>query len=120
MNFDRRRSLRLPVDLTVQWHRGWRHVMAKVHDINLQGLFILTDEKVELNHVLELSVALPTGPISFMAVSRFCGLGKWGQGIGAEIHVIAPCDRETWIAYYRKRHEQAMKALPPALAAQLS
>lgn len=112
MNLDRRRSLRIPVDLTVQWRRGWRHAVSKVHDINANGLFLMTDEVVPVNQLMELIVALPRGPLSFLAVSRFCGKAKWGNGIGVEIHVIAPAERDEWLRFYRERLARAVRSLP--------
>ncbi len=119
MSLERRRSLRLPVDLPVQWLRRGKQLPLRAHDINSDGLFLLTPYEVPHNYLMDLEVALPTGKITFTAVARFCGPSTWGLGIGVEIHVISPTDRYAWLRFYRTRQERAMRALPASVAQML-
>lgn len=120
MSADRRRTPRLQCDLPVQWKRGWRDVLARACDMNADGIFIRTDETVELNHMVDVTVTLPTGKVTFMGVARFVGATRHGRGIGVSIHVISKEDRERWSAFYQSKLRDLVDAMPAAVSRHLA
>ena len=104
----------------MQWKRGWRDVDARAADMNADGIFIRTDETVELNHMVDISVTLPTGKVTFMGVARFVGSTRHGRGIGVSIHVISKEDRERWLAFYRGAVRDLVETLPAAVQRHLA
>ncbi len=112
MTFDRRRSLRLPVELPAIWRRSGRNIEVRVHDISAEGLLVLTEQRIDIDHVMDLSVSIPSGLVRFVAVARFCGPSKWGPGVGARIHAMDRNDRDRWLRFYRERLERAARAVP--------
>lgn len=116
MSPERRLSLRLPVDLAAIWRRKGRNIDVRVHDISAEGLFLLTPQTIDVAHVMDLAVALPSATIRFVAVARFCGDSKWGPGVGARIHAIERHDRDRWLRFYRERLDRAARAFPAVAA----
>src|SRR5262249_24771791 len=82
---NRRRSIRILADLPVRWKRGRQLVSARIVEINEDGLFFETAEHIAPSQLFEITIDLPSGPVSVSAVSRVCGPTKRGTGIGAQI-----------------------------------
>jgi hypothetical protein len=99
---NRRRTLRVPGGCSADWHRGRRNVAAQVVNLNAHGMLLRTDETIPVNQMMDLVVHLPTGDVSFMAVSRYVGETRWGHGIGVEIRVASPADQVRWTMHYRE------------------
>lgn len=112
---NRRRSLRVPQDLSVEWKRGARHVEARAANISAHGVLIRTDEGVAVNQVMDLVVHLPGHSVSFLGVSRFVGDTRWGHGVGASIHVMSSEDQVRWASYYERVAAQRVASLPPSV-----
>src|SRR5262245_58966519 len=90
-----RRSSRLVVQLPMRWCRGDGEVVATTaSDVNEHGMYMRTAVRVEVGTTLKLEVVLPSGPIPFVGVARFCGTTVTGAGIGIEIDRVGPSDRE--------------------------
>ncbi len=119
MEVDRRRSIRAPCSLPVEWQRDRRLVRATAKDLNRDGLFVEVPTVIFLNQVVELTVTLPTVAISFLAVSRFCGRTRQGHGVGFSVHVMAPEDRRIWDAHYEVELELMLRRLPDPVARML-
>jgi len=112
MSSDRRRTLRVHCDLPVEWRRSGRTVTGRARDLNGDGLFIETDDEIELDHIVDLVVMLPTGPVSFIAVARYARTSRHGRGIGVSIHVMSNEDRARWSAYYRHALRRVLETVP--------
>ncbi len=101
MRSNRRRTARCECDLVVVWKRGGLNLRGHVRDVSADGLFVETNATIPLNHVMDVLVDLPSGPVSMLVVSRQCGRTARGQGIGASIFAIEPTERARWTAHYR-------------------
>lgn len=119
MSADRRRSPRVPCDLPVLWKRGWRTTPLRVLDLNADGVFIATSDKIDLNFLMDLVITLPDGDLSFLGVARFLGATRHGRGVGVAIHGITPEDRKRWQVFYRTEVHKMIDAMPPAIAVHL-
>jgi hypothetical protein len=86
-------------DLLATWRRGPRTVVARVADVNADGLFLVTAEQIDVNQVMDLVVALPDGAIQFLAVSRH--LETSPHGIGVSIHAMTSDEKSRWRRYCR-------------------
>ena len=102
MNALRRRTPRVPSEAQVVWRRRGRSLSARIGNLNANGLFVVTDETIPLNQVMDLIIALPQGSTSFFAASRFVGASQVGAGIGCTIAIAAPEDQARWVAHYRE------------------
>jgi len=69
---------------------------------NLHGMFIETAHHVELNYIVDLTIAMPWGPMACIVVPRFCGDSLDGHGLGVELRVMDGGDRELWNSHYRR------------------
>lgn len=67
-----------------------------------------------VNYLIDVTIAMPWGPVDFTAVPRFVGLTPIGAGLGLEFHVMDKSDRELWAAHYRRglALERVMGRLP--------
>lgn len=99
---NRRRTPRIAGNVRVTWRRGARTVELRAINVNAHGMLLRTEETIAINHVMDLTVHLPGGDASIMAVSRFCGDTQWGHAIGVAIHVVAPNDQAAWLRYYNE------------------
>lgn len=97
-----RRSERLPVELVVTWRRAGRSIPCVVVDVNAHGLFVRSDEIVELGSLMHLCVELPGRAIEMFATARFVGHSVSGRGIGAEILLIDDVGQRHWYALYER------------------
>jgi hypothetical protein len=102
-----RRSPRVTCSLPVRWTRWRQQLTGEVRQCNVHGMFIVTDHDAPLGFMMDLTIELPTGPISCTAIPKFCGEAANGKGIGVELHVMDSGDRDMWHTYYRRaRSEQ--------------
>ena len=85
---------------------------ARVRDLTCDGLFLGLPAVVPLGQIMDLVVALPTGPVELLGVSRFCGRTRMGRGIGIAIHAIAPDHRARWDAHYQVALEEMLRRMP--------
>jgi len=99
---NRRRTPRVPGSIPVTWRRGGRLIQVNTINVNAHGLLLQTEETIPLNQLMDLAAELPSGPVSFLAVSRFVGQTKWGHAIGVSIHVASARDQEAWLKFYRE------------------
>ena len=97
----KRRSRRVPCDVTVSWMRRGVAVPAVAADINEHGMFIRTSLAAHAGELLQLVVHLPDGALTCCVIARFVGESESGRGIGAELFVIAEGDRRRWSRHYR-------------------
>ncbi len=91
------------------WKRGRHPVETRLRDLSADGMFLQTEAPFPVNQVMDLLIALPSGPVSVLAVSRLCGTTQHGTGIGASILAMEPLERARWIAHYRHALDQAAK-----------
>jgi len=97
-----RRSPRVACALPVHWRRYRTQLTGEVRCCNVHGMFIATDHDVPLGYLIDLTIELPTGPISATAIPRYVGDKPDGHGIGVELHVMDSSDRELWSSFYRQ------------------
>jgi hypothetical protein len=98
-----RRSLRVECVMPVTWvRRRHQNQVGQVTRCNLHGMFIESPHHVDLNYVVDLTIAMPWGPMSCIVVPRFCGDSLEGRGLGVELHVMDAGDRELWNHHYRR------------------
>lgn len=98
-----RRSLRVDCSLPVRWvFRRHQPRAGHVTLCNLHGMFIATSFEVDVNYILDVTIQMPWGPLSAIVVPKFCGHGLEGHGLGVELRVIDPGDRELWNHHYRR------------------
>src|SRR5687768_3894703 len=99
---NRRRTPRIDGAIAIRWRRGTKVITARTINLNAHGLLLQTDETIPLNQLMDLAAELPTGSVSFTAVSRFVGDTQWGHAIGVQIHVASAKDQEAWLKFYRE------------------
>jgi hypothetical protein len=104
--------MRIRSDLPVVWRRGKRSIATRLRDLNADGMMVESDEEFPLYQCMDISVELPTGPVSMMVVSRTCGTTKQGRGIGVSILAMDHQERLRWTSYYRAALEKAVAKLP--------
>jgi hypothetical protein len=104
----RRRTERISATLPVSWkHRG-KPVQAIAADINEHGMFIKTEVPVDPGQLLQISIALPDGPLSAFITVRFVGATQQGQGFGAELFLMMDDARDRWSQHYRAARMQLL------------
>lgn len=113
MDHLRRRTPRVPSAAQVLWRRRGRSLPARIGNLNANGLFVVTDEIIQLNQVMDLIIELPQGSTSFFAASRFVGPSPAGAGIGCSIAIAAPEDQARWVAHYRECAARVTGVVPP-------
>jgi hypothetical protein len=111
MTPNRRRTARCACDLATIWKRGRTPVIGAIRDVSIDGMFLATEAKVPVNQVMDLSIELPTGTVSLLAVSRQCSKTRHGSGIGLTIFAMEPNERKLWVDYYRGVMAEAQR--PP-------
>jgi len=99
---NRRRTPRILGTIPVTWRRGARVITTRTINVNAHGMLLQTSETIPVNQLMDLAAELPTGPVSFMAVSRFVGETQWGHVIGVSIHVASANDQAAWLRFYRE------------------
>jgi len=98
-----RRTERVSVQLSVTWNRAGRTIACSALDINAHGMFISTDQIVEHESLMHLSVQLPDREIPMFVTARYVGRTASGQGIGVEIFLIDDISRSHWMSHYEAR-----------------
>jgi hypothetical protein len=116
MQANRRRTLRVHCELTASWKRGRKVIETRVRDVNADGLLLLTDDEYPVNQMMDLTITLPSGPVSVVAVSRLCGTTRHGRGIGVSILAMDQLDRAEWNRYYRTTLEDELGRLPETVS----
>ncbi len=95
-----RRTERIAVDLPVVWTRGGRTLECRASDINAHGMFICTNEVVEVGSLMHVVVRLHDHTVDMYVTARYCGRTASGHGIGVEIFLIDDVSQCHWIAFY--------------------
>ena len=116
VSINRRRTMRIRTDLPVVWKRGRRSIATRLRDMSADGMLLETDEDFPLQTCMDLTIELPTGPVTLMAVSRLCGTTKLGRGIGVSILAMDHRERSRWTAFYRAALKEAVGNLPPSVS----
>jgi hypothetical protein len=116
MPANRRRTMRVHCELPATWKRGRRVVETTVRDVNADGLLVATEEDFPVNQMMDLTITLPSGPVSLLVVSRLCGNTRHGRGIGASILAMEPYDRVSWNRHYRSTLADELGRLPATVA----
>ena len=98
-----RRTERVSVQLNVTWNRAGRTIPCSALDINAHGMFISTDQIVEHESLMHVSVQLPDIEIPMFVTARYIGRTASGQGIGVEIFLIDDISRSHWMTHYEAR-----------------
>jgi hypothetical protein len=104
-----RRSPRVTCTLPAHWKRHRQRITGDVLVCNEHGMFIQTEHEADIGYLIDVTVEMPSGPISFTAVPRYvgdAGDGR-GHGIGVEVHVMEYGDRARWSAHYRRQLARA-------------
>jgi len=116
MSAERRRTPRVPCDLPVEWRRGGKTLACRARDCNADGVFLSTAHTAELDHVMDVTLTLPDGPLSVLGVARFVGATRHGRGIGMAFHVLDRDDRARWHAFHRAALDAMIAAMPEPVA----
>lgn len=98
-----RRTERVSVQLSVTWNRAGRAIACSALDINAHGMFISTDQIVEHESLMHLSIKLRDIEIPMFVTARYVGRTASGQGIGVEIFLIDDISRSHWMSHYEAR-----------------
>jgi len=101
MTSDRRRNYRAPVDLEVTWRRRNERFQLQAIDLSPRGMLLLTDAPVDLQFVMDLRVALPSGAVVVFGVVRFAGQTRFGRGVGVSLMSMTDEENARWWAFYR-------------------
>jgi hypothetical protein len=112
--------MRIRSDLPVVWKRGKRAIATRLRDMSADGMLLETDEEFPLQQCMDITVELPSGPVSMMVVSRLCGTTKQGHGIGVSILAMDQKERIRWTSHYRAALEKAVAKLPRTVSRLLS
>lgn len=114
---EQRRSKRYRQDLPVELHdrSGSRQLQAV--DVARHGMFIRTDDPPRPRHLVQLTVHLPTGPISAaVTVSRAIHEPKLGgdKGVGVQFFALSAEAKSRWDDYIHAlaQHEALQKRQP--------
>jgi hypothetical protein len=117
---EQRRSKRYRQELAVELHdrSGSRHLHAV--DVARHGMFIRTDDPPRPRHLVQLTVHLPTGPISAaVTVSRAIHEPKVGgdKGVGVQFFALSAEAKSRWDEYIHAlaAQESAQKRQPLAI-----
>ena len=86
--------------MTVTWNRAGRAIACTAADINAHGMFLRTDEIVELGSLLHLAVQLSDRVLEMFVLARSVGKTAAGHGIGVEIFLIDDVSQRHWLASY--------------------
>jgi hypothetical protein len=118
MTSDRRRSFRARCDLAVTWRRGPRAIPMRAVDFSARGLFLLTDEDVDLGFMMDLVIELPDGPIHVFGVARNVGDREFGRGVGIALMCMDDEESARWWSFYRSATAASVAGAPPVAGAQ--
>jgi hypothetical protein len=89
-----------PVQIPVRWIRRQHDLDCQAAEVELDGMFLCTSEKVRPGALLELEVSPPDEPpIRMFVTAVFVGRAAAGPGIGVEIRVIDGASRMMWERY---------------------
>lgn len=99
---EQRRSKRYRQDLVVELHDkgGTRELLAL--DVARHGMFIQTDDPPRARHLVQLTIQLPSGPISAaVTVSRAIHEPKGGgpKGVGVQFFALSAEAKARWDEY---------------------
>lgn len=114
---DKRKSQRIPVELTVQGELEDRRIAMCSENISLEGMFLFCREFVRPRAVFPAKVWLSNErePLQIYLTSCFTERTWTGYGIGVCISGISGDDRAQWEEYYRscaaERSEQLRQVL---------
>ena len=109
MSFERRDTFRARCDLPVTWRKGGRSIRMRAVDFSGRGLFLLTDEPVDLQFIMDLVVELPTGPIEVFGVARHVRDSQLGRGVGVALMSMDEEETQRWWAFYRTAVAEAAR-----------
>ena len=100
---DKRKSQRIPVELTVQGELEDRRIAMCSENISLEGMFLFCREIVRPRAVIPAKVWLSNErePLQIYLTSCFTERTWTGYGIGVCISGISGDDRAQWEEYYR-------------------
>jgi hypothetical protein len=104
--------MRVRSELPVGWKRGRKLIEVHACDVSADGMLLQTDVEYPVNQMMELTVELPSGPVSMVVVSRLCGDTRHGRGIGVSILAMDQLERARWNRYYRETLQDALSDLP--------
>jgi hypothetical protein len=107
MTFERRTSFRARCHIQVTWRRGGRRIEMEAVDFSARGLFLLTDEPVDLGFMMDLVIHLPTGPIEVFGVARNVGDRGFGRGVGIQLMSMSEEESTRWWSFYRTAMAQS-------------
>ncbi len=113
LKLDRRDNARARCDLPVTWRRAGRTVTLRAVDFSGRGLFLLTDDEIDLHFVMDLVIELPTGSIEVLGVARHISNTSLGRGVGIALMSMTDEESTRWWEFYRA---QMAKQCPPAAA----
>lgn len=114
---EKRKSQRIPVELTVLAELEERRIAMCSDNISLDGMFLFSREFVRPCAVFPASVWISNEqePLQVYLTSCFTERTWTGYGIGASISGISASDRSRWDEFYRScgaaRSEQVRQAL---------
>jgi len=101
---DKRKSQRVPVEITLLAMVDERQVAMKTENISLEGLFLQSREFVRPATCFFSYIWLPERdePLQVFLTSSFTEQTWNGYGIGVHLSGISAPDRAEWEAYYRE------------------
>ncbi len=115
----KRRSERVTTSLPVRWIRRGNIVQLTVADINLHGMFLLTqDLSVVPGELMQIQIVLSEKTVlDAFVIARFVGKTASGCGIGVEIFVMDERQQLVWSQHYRATAQRRRAVKTVAVAA---
>ena len=88
--------------LPVRWIRKGDDIDCEAWDISVDGMFLRTNEDVQVGELLQLAITLHNRcRLRMFVAAAFIGETTSGRGIGVEIHIMDDMERLVWEDYHR-------------------
>lgn len=112
-----RSEQRLSVQLTVHLVRGRTRSLATTGDVSYRGLFVRTEEVLEMRQLLRIEVPDGAIPIRLhgMVTHRVPSIPEAPGGVGVRLYGVGGPDQERWEQLVRE-HRHGGVVLPPGEA----
>lgn len=102
----RRTTRRVPCNTAMSVRNGAKVYRSRTLDISHGGIFLATEEPLEIGERIDMAFKIPGGDTTIRAVGKVCWIGKGGaeqvEGVGVKFSRIEPSDLEQIVNYVNR------------------
>lgn len=102
----RRSTRRVPCNTAMSVRNGAKVYRSRTLDISHGGIFLATEEPLDIGERIDMAFKIPGGDNTIRAVGKVCWIGKGGaeqvEGVGVKFSRIDPKDLEEIVNYVNR------------------